>query len=138
MKTQPIVKKACVAAACSLLFSVSAAGALELNQELMLAQVTTETETNTLPDQPMTQDNMPPAPAPDINIDLPDNNFPDLGTDREVYERSETTILDNTDPDDVDTMAETNAWYWAFFGMLAVVLIAIVGIAYSRRGSYNP
>lgn len=110
---------------------------------------TTPTTTNTTPNYTTPQSNTrvdintsgqsQPA-APNIDIDMPDINLPansgaDGGTDTTVTERSERFVYNNTG----DNAAQSNNMlYMGIFGVLAVVVIAMVAIYMSRRNRAYP
>ncbi len=80
-----------------------------------------------------------PAPAPNIDIDMPDmpdinvttpNTAADSGTNERITERSERVIIN----DDNDAEAtNNNILFMAIFGVLAIFLVAVIAMVLSRR-----
>lgn len=82
--------------------------------------------------------NNAPAPAPNIDIDMPDMpdinvtnpNTADSGTNERVTERSERVIIN--DDNDADA-TNNNILFMAIFGVLAIFLVAVIAMVLSRR-----
>lgn len=75
-----------------------------------------------------------------VEVDMPDINMPATTPERETVTRTETTTdrtLIQTDDNDADS--GVNTVYLAIIGIVAVFLVAIIGMLASRRESpYQP
>jgi len=75
-----------------------------------------------------------------VEVDMPDINMPATTPERETVTRTETTTdrtLIQTDDNDAD--GGVNTVYLAIIGIVAVFLVAIIGMLASRRESpYQP
>lgn len=80
-----------------------------------------------------------PSTSTSVDVDMPDINLPASTPEREVS-RTETTTertLIQTDDNDADT--GFNTVYLAIIGVIAVFLIAVIGMLASRRDTvYRP
>ncbi|HEY9839269.1 MAG TPA: hypothetical protein V6D23_02340 [Candidatus Obscuribacterales bacterium] len=77
------------------------------------------------------------APAPDVNVKMPDINVQapaGTNTTKETVteHNSSTYIHDDNDADDVD-VSTNNTWIMVMFGVVALLLIAGIAMAASRR-----
>lgn len=87
-----------------------------------------------------------PAQAPAqtqtrVEVDMPDINLPDTSVDapRETVTRTETTERTLIQTDNNDTEKGTNTIYLAIIGIVAVFLVAVIGMLASRKESpYQP
>ncbi len=76
-----------------------------------------------------------------VEIDMPDINLPDTSTDagRDTVTRTETTERTLIQTDNNDTDSGSNTIYLAIIGIVAVFLVAVIGILASRKEkSYQP
>lgn len=79
--------------------------------------------------------NTPAQSQTKVEVDMPDINLPDTSADtgRDTVTRTETTerTLIQTDNNDADS--STNTIYLAIIGIVAVFLVAVIGMLASRK-----
>lgn len=107
----------------------------------MISTPSLEEDTNlSTPTNGVEQEQAPTETSTKVEVDMPDINLPATTPEREVS-RTETTTTERTliQTDENDAEGSVNTLYLAIIGIVAVFLVAVIGMLASRRETpYQP